>query len=155
MELHDLNTVLDRTWEYMVYLSHSLQTSKILLAGHLLLMDIHHRPQTSNFANQYRQDYGLNDFLPLLTRCTVPADLEHLIRQLTSVRDPSRTDLVWVPNLRAFSWNHDFCRLVPSHVMIIAQNIIASLRNNLTPDEVLLAFYATNVCKVGEVKLFL
>lgn len=35
--------------------------------------------------------------------------------------------------------------------MIIAQNIIASLRTNLTPDEVLLAFYATNVRQVGEV----
>lgn len=35
--------------------------------------------------------------------------------------------------------------------MIIAQIIIASLRTNHTPDEVLLAFYATKVCEVGEV----
>lgn len=82
---------------------------------------------------------------------TVPSDIEPLIRQLTSVRDPSRTDLVYLPNLGAFSWNHDFCRLVPPHIMIIAQNIIASLRTNLTPDKDLLAFYATNVCQVGEV----
>lgn len=113
-------------------------------------MDIHNRPQTSNFANQYRQDNGLNDFLTLLRQCTVPSDLEPLIRKLTSVRDPSRTDLVYVPNLGAFSWNHDLCRLVPPHIMIIAQIIIASLLTNLTPDEVLLAFYATNVCQVGE-----
>lgn len=75
--------------------------------------------------------------------------LEPLIRQLTSVRDPSRTDLVYVPNLGAFSWNHDSCRLVQPHIMIIAINIIESFRNNLTPDEVLLAFYATNVGEVN------
>lgn len=88
---------------------------QILLTGHLLLMDIHHRPQTSKFANAYRQDNGLNDFLTLLTQCTVPSDLDPLITQLTSVRDPSRPDLVFVPNLGSFTWNHDFGRLVPPH----------------------------------------
>lgn len=90
-------------------------------------------------------------FLLCLRQCTVPSGLEPLIRQLPSVRDPPRTDLVYVPNLGAFSWNHDFCRLVPPHIMIIAQIITAYLLTNLTPDEVLLAFYATNVCQVGEV----
>lgn len=123
---------------------------QILLTGHLLLMDIHHRPQTSQFANAYRQDNGLNDFLTLLTQCTVPSDLDPLITQLTSVRDPSRPDLVFVPNLGSFTWNHDFGRLVPPHIMIIARNIIASLRTNQTPDDVLLAFYNTIVCHVAE-----
>lgn len=60
---------------------------------------------------------------------------------------------MYVQNFGAFSLNHDFCRLVPPHItyIIIAQNIIASFRNNLAPDEVLLVFYATNVCEVGEV----
>lgn len=123
---------------------------QILLTGHLLLMDIHHRPQTSQFANAYRQDNGLNDFLTLLTQCTVPSDLDPLITQLTSVRDPSRPDLVFVLNLGSFTWNHDFGRLDPPHILIIAHNIIASLRTNQTPDNVLLAFYNTIVCHVAE-----
>lgn len=35
--------------------------------------------------------------------------------------------------------------------MIIAHNIIASLRKNQTPNEVLLGFYSTNVCQIAEV----
>lgn len=124
---------------------------QFLLTGHLLLMDIHHRPQSSAFANAYRHDNSLKDFVTLLTQCTVPTDLEPLITQLTSVRDPSRTDLVFVRNLASLSWNHDFGRLVPPHIMIIAHNIIASLRTNQTPDEVLLAFYQTNVCQLAEI----
>lgn len=114
-------------------------------------MDIHHRPQSLAFANAYIQDNGLKDFLTLLSQCTVPSDLEQLVTQLTSVRHPSRTDLVYIPNLASFSWCHDFGRLVPPHIMIIAHNIITSLRTNQTPDEVLLGFYATNVCQVAEV----
>lgn len=67
------------------------------------------------------------------------------------MRDPSRTHLVYVPNLASFSWNHDFGRLVPPHIMIIAHNIIASLRTNQIPEEVLLAFFTANVCQVAEV----
>lgn len=123
-----------------------------LIYAHLLLSDIHYRPTTSSHANFYRRDNSTGDLLSKLMEATVPQHLEPLIQQLISVYDPNHPDLCYTPNLAAFSWTHDFGRLLPINIMFAAHNCIATSRiNNPTPESVTLDFYNTTVTTVNGV----
>lgn len=124
---------------------------QILLIAHLLLCDIHQRSPTSHQANAFRRNNTAKDFLAQLTECYVPKHLEPLITQLVSVFDPSRPNLSFVPNLASFAWLYDYGRCTPATIMIAAHNIIASLRTNQTPDEILRAFYSTLIATVNNI----
>lgn len=122
-----------------------------LIIAHLLLQDIHHRSICSHYANAFRRDNGTKDFLTRLTECIVPSHLEPILLQLISLYDSSRPNQTFIPDLAAFSWSHDFGRIVPPAIMLAAHNLIAGLRQQLTPDEILAHFYATEVCQVANV----
>lgn len=119
-----------------------------LLIGQLLLNDMHNRPIVSYDANSFRRNNGTKDFLDAIQAAIVPAHMEPVLQQLVGVIDPNRPQLVYVPDLAAFSWKHDFGRLVPPAIMLIAHNIIARVRGNAEPEDILRQFYQTVVTTI-------
>lgn len=122
---------------------------QLILTGHLLLSDIHTRPVCSHSANYYRRHNGTGDLLSALMEAIVPSHMEPLLSQLVSVHDPNHPDLLFVPNLGSFSWEHDYGRALPINIMIAAHN--ASSRDNQpNPEAIIRAFYNTIVCNVNQ-----
>lgn len=125
---------------------------QLILFGHLLLADIHNRPLTSSYANVFRRNNGTGDLLDKLMSAYVPSHMEPLLAQLVSVHDPNHPDLIFTPSLAAFSWSHDFGRLIPVSLILAAHNCIATTRvHNPTPEAILAQFYRTIITTVNGV----
>lgn len=121
---------------------------QILFNAYLLICDIHCREPVSHNASKFKNDAAKSDYLTKLMDCYVPDELATLISQLAPTYDPQRKLMFYIPSFAGFSFAHDYGRTVPPCLMILAHNLLASLRTNADPEDTLRTFYSTTVLTI-------
>jgi hypothetical protein len=120
-----------------------------IVYAHILTCDLSSRRTCSDYANVFRNDNHLKDYLSTLLNANIPPFLMPLLSQLAPTTDPRRTLIEYVPSLAGFSFIHDFGRTIPIHALLAAHQLVATSRSNLDPADVLLKLYKTELITVN------
>lgn len=98
-----------------------------------LLNDIHNRITPSPEAQLWRNDTERKDLLAKILACKVPPDVGLLLESISMAQDPKHPRLRYVPTFAAASFDHDYGRLIPPAICIVAHNALANYQINSKP----------------------
>ncbi|KAK9871897.1 hypothetical protein WA026_015146 [Henosepilachna vigintioctopunctata] len=104
----------------------------------------------SHDAAKFKNDPSKMDFSTKLLNCYVPPDLEVLLDALSPTYDPQRRLQLYVPSFAGLSFELNFERCLPPSMLILAYHLLASIRTNSDPEEILLTFYATTILTMDD-----
>lgn len=121
---------------------------QILFNAYLLNNDIAIRRTPSYHARSFTNNAQKRDYYVTLMNCHVPKPLAELIKQFACVIDPFRNGLEYIPSLAGCKWAHDYGRLVPPQLFLVAHNIISELRVSIPVSEFMRQWYDTRIITV-------
>jgi hypothetical protein len=116
-----------------------------LFYAHLLACDKTFRPTMSWQASRFLADPQRKDLYEQLLSAHVPTFLSDLLLELSPVYDPRRTNVLCLPTLAGYSHAHDFGRTLPPSMYYLSHHLLASVRTNRDPDDVLDDFMAIDL----------
>jgi len=120
-----------------------------LLYALMLACDVTFRPDKSYHAARFMTDQERKDMYDVLLNCHLPTFLSDLFMELAPVYDPRRNNLLFVPSLAGFSFEHDFGRTLPPSLFYSAHHMLASTRTNKDPNDVIDDCMALDVITAG------
>lgn len=126
---------------------------QFLLNTSLVVNDLYVRGVKSYCASLYRSDPYRRDYLNIILGLKVPPFVELLINQLPATYDPQRFLLAFVPSLAGYSFEYDLGRSVTPALMMLAHEILTSVRTNENPVVILCKFYASMLTRVANSNL--
>ncbi|AFW17811.1 capsid protein [Heterobasidion partitivirus 8] len=120
-----------------------------LLYALMLACDVTFRSDKSWHAARFMTDQERKDLYEVLLNCHMPTFLSDLFLELSPVYDPRRNNLLFVPSLAGFSFEHDFGRTIPPSLFYAAHHMLASTRTNKDPNDVIDDCMSLNVITAG------
>lgn len=120
----------------------------VLTYGHILLNDMHIRPSSSAYAQDYFRSPEKKQFADLLLTLPVPAFLEPLLSSLTCTTAPQTGNVVFCPSAAGFAHSIHFGRLFPINIFSSIHDYVAEINSRAPPNKVISSLWSIAIFSV-------